>query len=247
MIYCTGCGTEVSGVTYIKDGQKIMCEVCFYETLDWEAFNNELDKVFHGTIELLLATLDARDNETSDHSQRVAKYTVLMAEKLGLSKSECSSIYRGALLHDIGKIGISDQILLKPGKLTPEERKEIERHPIIGYEILKKIDYLSDVAEMVLCHHEKFDGSGYPNGLKGDSIPIGARLFIIADTIDAMTHNRYYRDGTTFQQAKEEILFYSGIHFDPMAVSVFKECSKDIEEFLNIQFANNKNKPPNFN
>lgn len=242
MTHCTTCGIEVIGMTYVKDGHKVMCEGCFMETLDWQAFNYELDKIFHSTIELLLATLDARDNETSDHSQRVAKYTVLMAEKLGLSKTECSSIYRGALLHDIGKIGIPDHILLKPGILTPEERKEIQKHPVIGYQILKKIDYLSDVSEMVLCHHEKFDGSGYPNNLKGDDIPIGARLFVIADTIDAMTHNRYYRPGVSFQDAKEEIISYSGIHYDPLAVSLFEKCSKDIEDFLHVQFSTNKSK-----
>ena len=135
-----------------------------------------------------MQALDAREHETSDHSQRVVRYTLAIADRLSVPAADQPDIARGALLHDIGKIGVPDAILLKPGALTSEEWDEMHRHPQIGWTILKSITFLRVPAEIVLTHQERFDGSGYPRGLKGDAIPLGSRIFAIADTLDAREH-----------------------------------------------------------
>lgn len=180
-----------------------------------------VEGAYNNTLLALVAALDAREHETSDHSQRVVRYTVATAERLGISGPELDDIARGALLHDIGKIGVPDSILLKPGKLTPDEWVEMRKHPQIGFDILKAIPFLNVPAEIVLSHQERFDGNGYPRGLKGEAIHIGARIFAIADTLDAMTCDRPYRKGTTYAAAREEILRCSGTQFDPRCVEAF--------------------------
>src|SRR5205814_1731753 len=137
--------------------------------------------------------LDAREHETSDHSQRVVRYTVAIARRMSIPEDQIEHIGRGALLHDIGKIGVPDSILLKPGPLTNAEWTEMRKHPEVGYRILESIDFLRPAAEIVLAHQERWDGNGYPRGLTGESLPLGARIFMIADTLDAMTSDRPYR------------------------------------------------------
>lgn len=173
------------------------------------------------TLDALVAALDAREHETSDHSQRVVRYTRAIAEQMGIEEPELGVLCRGALLHDIGKIGVPDAILLKPGPLTTAEWEEMRRHPEIGFQILRGIEFLEEPSQIVLAHQERFDGKGYPRGLKGDEIPLGARIFAIADTLDAMTSDRPYRKGTSWASARAEILRCSGTQFDPAAVRAF--------------------------
>ena len=181
---------------------------------------------YSSTLAALVAALDAREHETSDHSQRVVRCTVAMAERMGISGEELEDIGRGALLHDIGKIGVPDGILLKPGPLTPQEWAEMRRHPEIGWQILQSISFLQVPAEIVLSHQERFDGLGYPRGLKGEQIHIGARIFAISDTLDAMTSDRPYRKASSFASAQAEIKRCSGTQFDPRAVEAFVTFSE---------------------
>ena len=180
-----------------------------------------LEATYSQTLWSLVAALDAREHETGDHSQRVVRYSLAVARKLGLPAHELPDLGRGALLHDIGKIGVPDAILLKPAKLTPEEWIEMRKHPQIGFDILKSIEFLGTSAEMVLCHQERFDGRGYPRGLAGEDIPIFARIFAIADTFDAMTTNRPYRRALPVETAKAEIRKYAGTQFDPRCAEAF--------------------------
>lgn len=186
-----------------------------------EELFNRLKSSYQTTLEALATAVDTRDTETLGHSLRVASYTVAVARRMGVTEPELTDLYRGALLHDVGKIGIPDSILRKPGKLTPEEWVEMRKHPEIGYRILQGIDFLEASRELVLSHQETYDGSGYPRGLKGKEIPLGARIFAVVDTLDAITSDRPYRKALTHQAAREEILKYSGTQFDPDVVKTF--------------------------
>jgi response regulator RpfG family c-di-GMP phosphodiesterase len=191
----------------------------------------DLEANYGTTLWALVAALDAREHEVSNHSQRVVRYTLAIAKRLGLPEQDLPDIGRGALLHDIGKIGIPDAILLKPGKLTEEEWVEMRRHPVIGFEILKAIPFLGIPAEIVLSHQERYDGRGYPRGQAGEAISLGARIFAIADTFDAMTSDRPYRKRTTSDAARAEIAKYSGSQFDPRCAEAFLSISPaDLDE-----------------
>ena len=183
-------------------------------------------ETYQNTLLALVAALDAREHETSDHSQRVVKYTTAIAERLGISGPDLEEIGRGALLHDIGKIGVPDAVLLKPGKLTDQEWLEMRKHPDIGHQMINNIPFLSTPAQVVLSHQEKWDGSGYPRRLGGTDIPIGARIFSVADTLDAMTSDRPYRMGTSFSNAIREINRCSGSQFDPEVVKAFMDLGE---------------------
>jgi len=182
---------------------------------------DRLKSSYQTTLEALATALDTRDTETLGHSLRVASYTVAVARRMGVAEPELTDIYRGALLHDVGKIGVPDAILRKSGKLTPEEWVEMRKHPEIGYRILQGINFLDAAREVVLSHQEAYNGSGYPRGLKGKEIPLGARIFAVVDTLDAMTSDRPYRKALTQQAARDEILKYSGAQFDPDVVQAF--------------------------
>lgn len=183
----------------------------------------ELHASYDATLEALTMALDLRDRETEGHSRRVVEYTARLAQQIGLDKNTVEDIKRGALIHDVGKIGVPDAVLHKPGPLDPEERKIIERHPQAGYEMLLGIPYLSEEIKIVLAHQEKWDGTGYPLGLKGEAIPLGARLFMIADTFDALTSDRPYRKGKPYEVARQIISEEAGRQFDPLAVKAFLE------------------------
>src|SRR3954452_16331426 len=180
-----------------------------------------LEKSYDITLEALGNALDLKDAETEGHSKRVTAYTIAIARAMGLSSDQIRIIARGAFLHDIGKMAIPDQILKKPGKLDPEETAIMREHCYRGYQIVRRIPFLSEAAEIVYAHQEKFDGTGYPRGLKGEEIPLGARIFSIADTLDAMTSDRPYRPAQTFAAARAEITKFGGTQFDPKVVEVF--------------------------
>ncbi len=198
-----------------------------------EERTRELSLSYRTTLEALATALDTRDSETMGHSLRVAAYTVEIARRMAVVEPELTDIYRGALLHDVGKIGIPDAILRKPGKLTPEEWIEMRRHPEIGYRILQGINFLEGARQIVLSHQERYDGTGYPRALKGKAIPLGARIFSVVDTLDAMTSDRCYRKALDYKDAREEILKYRGTQFDPDVVDVFLTISR--EEWQSIQ------------
>jgi HD-GYP domain-containing protein (c-di-GMP phosphodiesterase class II) len=193
----------------------------------------ELQNSYDLTLDALSAALDLRDRETEGHSRRVVEYTARLAEQIGLDKAAIKNIRRGALIHDIGKIGVPDAILLKPGSLDEEEIKVIKRHPQLGYNMLVGIPYLREEIQIVICHQEKWDGTGYPFGLRGEEIAIGARLFAIADTFDALTSDRPYRKGQSYEASRILIEAESGKQFDPQAVAAFLAVPP--EEWLQIR------------
>ena len=165
--------------------------------------------------------LDLRDHETEGHSQRVTEMTLRLAEEMGISQADLVHIRRGALLHDIGKLGVPDHILLKPGKLTDEEWVVMHQHPTLAYEMLLPIQYLRPALEIPYCHHEKWDGTGYPRGLRGNDIPLAARIFAVVDVWDALRSDRPYRAGWSAEKIREYILEQTGKHFDPQVVKTF--------------------------
>ena len=165
--------------------------------------------------------IDLRDNETVGHSQRVCNYSIEIARAMGWSEIQLRSLARGAHLHDIGKLGIPDGILLKPGPLSPDEWKLMQRHVQIGFDLVKDIPFLADAAEIVLTHHERYDGGGYPRGLTGVEILISSRIFAVADSFDAITSDRPYRRASSFRSGIEIIRQCSGTQFDPQAVTAF--------------------------
>jgi putative nucleotidyltransferase with HDIG domain len=199
-----------------------------------QALSN-LEKSYDYTLEALGDALDMKDAETEGHSRRVTAYTIAIARAMGIPKEQIAVIARGAFLHDIGKMAIPDQILRKPGPLTPDEVTVMKEHSFRGYNMLKRIPFLQEAAEIVYSHQEKFDGSGYPRGLKGQEIPLGARIFSIADTLDAIRSDRPYRPARPLSVAKEEIKAWSGRQFDPEIVDVFLAMPDKIWEDLREQ------------
>jgi putative nucleotidyltransferase with HDIG domain len=169
----------------------------------------------------LIAALDFRDTETQWHSRRVSLYARRLAQQIGIDGADVTIIERGALLHDIGKIGVQDSVLRKPGPLSPEEWKEMKRHPELGWALLNRVDYLRPASAIVLQHHERWDGAGYPAGLKASDTVIGARIFQVVDTIDAITTDRPYRRARDFAAARAEVVRCQGTQFDPMVVEAF--------------------------
>ena len=180
-----------------------------------------IQKVYLSTIEVLATAIDAKDPYTQGHSRRVTQYSVAIAEELNLSPKEVESIRYAGLLHDVGKIGIKDSIIRKPGRLTDEEYAIIKKHPAIGAKILRPVDFLADKIPGVLHHHEYYDGRGYPEHLTGENIPLAGRIICVADAFDAMTTNRPYRKGLTVKTAVGELQKFSGKQFDPVCVEAF--------------------------
>jgi putative nucleotidyltransferase with HDIG domain len=192
----------------------------------------DLERSYDITLEALGDALDLKDAETEGHSKRVTAFTIAVARAMGLSGEKIRVIARGAFLHDIGKMAIPDAILRKPGALTEGETEIMREHCFRGYQMLKKIPFLSEAAEIVYSHQERFDGTGYPRGLSGQDIPMGSRIFSIADTLDAITSDRPYRAAQSIQVAREEVERFSGRQFDPAVVRVFMEMPDTIWEDL---------------
>lgn len=215
---CIHCGAPIRhGQPFLREDGRYCCEACF------------LVRVEHGggrtaqalLAEALAAALDLREHETGLHSKRVGCHTLVLARRYSAEVDFLQQVYWGALLHDIGKIGVPDAILLKHGALDPEEWVLMRTHPGKGYAILAPVPGMHAAAEIVRAHEERYDGSGYPRGLRGDEIPFGARLFAIIDTLDAITSDRPYRPAQDFDHAAEEIRRASGTQFDPLAVEFF--------------------------
>jgi len=188
-----------------------------------ERSNQELHRAYDRTIEGWASALDLKDEETAGHSKRVTDMTVRLSRRLNVASDELVHIQRGALLHDIGKMGIPDQILLKRGPLTAEEFDFMRKHPVFAYELLSPIEFLRPALDIPYCHHEKWDGSGYPRGLKGEQIPLAARIFAVVDVFDALTSERPYREAWPINRAAQFIRDGSGTHFDPTVVEAFFE------------------------
>ncbi|MGB2624426.1 MAG: HD domain-containing phosphohydrolase [Candidatus Acidiferrum sp.] len=179
------------------------------------------ERSYEETLQALGAAIDLRDNETAGHSQRVCRYALEIARAMGWTEEKLGSLAKGAYLHDIGKLGIPDGILLKPGPLTAAERALMQRHVQIGFGLIKDIAFLSDAAEIVLTHHERYNGEGYPRGLRGDEILPSSRIFAVADSFDAITSDRPYRRASPFEAGLQIIRECSGAEFDPQVVSAF--------------------------
>lgn len=203
------------------------------KTAELQQALTDVERAYNNTLLALVAALDAREHETSDHSQRVVRYTLAIAMKMGISGAPLDDIGRGALMHDIGKIGVPDSILLKPGPLTPTEWEEMRRHPEIGFNIIKGIPFLCVPADIVLSHQERVDGKGYPRKLSGEAIPVGARIFAVADTLDAITSDRPYRKSQSFEAARKEIERCSGSQFDKDVVEAF--LSITVEQLTDLR------------
>jgi putative nucleotidyltransferase with HDIG domain len=190
---------------------------------DLQAKNRELEEAYQATLEGWVSALDMRDKETEGHTQRVTVLTQRLAKRMGVSDQDLMHITRGALLHDIGKMAIPDSVLLKPGALTEEERELIKRHPQYAYDMLKRIEFLLPAIDIPYCHHEKWDGTGYPRGLRGEEIPFAARIFPVIDVWDALTSDRPYRKGLPHDEVRARIRADAGKHFDPQVVEAFMQ------------------------
>ncbi len=197
----------------------------------------DLERSYDITLEALGNALDLKDAETEGHSKRVTAFTMAIARAMELSDERRKIIGRGAFLHDIGKMAIPDAILRKPGRLTPEEQAVMREHCLLGYQMLRKIPFLYEAAEIVYSHQERYDGSGYPRGLHGDQIPLGARIFAVADTFDAITSDRPYRAAQSIPSARREIQKYEGTQFDPAIVKVFLSIAEDFWQQLRDQIS----------
>ena len=181
----------------------------------------DLERSYDITLEALGDALDLKDAETEGHSKRVTAFTIAVARAMDLPQERVRVIARGAFLHDVGKMAIPDAILRKPGRLSAEEQAIMREHAWLGYQMLRKIPFLQEAADIVYSHQERYDGSGYPRGLRGDQIPLGARIFAVADTFDAMTSDRPYRAAQSISSGRREIERHSGEQFDPEVVKVF--------------------------
>ena len=189
----------------------------------------ELAAAYEATLEGWVRALDLRDRETEGHSRRVTDLTVRLARLMGVSEADCVHLRRGALLHDIGKMGIPDSILLKPSPLSPQEWDIMRRHPAYARELLAPVEYLRPALDIPYCHHEKWDGTGYPRGLKGEEIPLAARMFAAVDIWDAVRSDRPYRPAWPDQQAREHLASLTGAHLDPKVATVFLELLASLE------------------
>lgn len=215
---------KADGTMFSKTDVDTMQDVAGIASMALEGYNTEnyLMLSYKHTVSALVSLADAKETSGGGHSRRLVEYALMGARELGLSKVKQQSIEYAALLHDIGKLSISDEILNKTGTLTDQEWALIRRHTIVGYEILKDIPFLKEAATLILYHHERYDGGGYPHGLHGTSIPIGARLIAVVDAFDNMTSNHPYRQAMSQQEAFAELYKHSGDQFCPIAVKAFR-------------------------
>jgi putative nucleotidyltransferase with HDIG domain len=210
-------------------------ELVEQRTVELDRALNSLEGAYRSTLKALTAALETRDSETHGHSERVVSYSLRLGREYGLSSEEMKSLEFGSLLHDIGKIGVPDSILRKPAKLTEEEWVRMREHPLHGQQILRGIEFLQGAARVVAQHHEKWDGTGYPLGLRKEEIDICARIFSVADAFDAITSDRVYRRGKPYEAASQELDDWAGRQFDPKVVEAFHRVPKEDWEVLHRQ------------
>lgn len=230
-LLCASCGTALSPGSSASMNAPGLCERCFLDQTHPGAAHTEAFAAA-AFVEALAEALDLREHETGLHSRRVACHTQVLARQFTDAPSTLRQIYWGALLHDIGKIGVPDRILLKAGPLDADEWAVMRRHPEDGFHIVSHLPDMALAAQVVLCHEERFDGSGYPRALAGDAIPLGARLFAVIDTLDAITSDRPYRRGMAFDAAEAEICSMRGSQFDPIAVDAFLKAQAELRQMV---------------
>jgi putative nucleotidyltransferase with HDIG domain len=210
-------------------------ELVEQRTVELDKALNSLEGAYRSTLKALTAALETRDSETHGHSERVVSYSLRLGREYGLNGEQMKSLEFGSLLHDIGKIGVPDSILRKPAKLTEEEWVRMREHPLHGQQILRGIEFLQGAARVVAQHHEKWDGTGYPLGLRAEEIDICARIFAVADAFDAITSDRVYRRGKSYEAASQELDDWAGRQFDPKVVDAFHRVPKEDWEELHRQ------------
>ena len=241
----SGIKNELSKRQLMRKNENYLKRLNTYRSDQQEYLRNTLDleEAYDSTLENLMMALDLRDVETFGHSRSVAKYTTVLAKALGIDDKEMlDSIKKGALLHDVGKIAIPDAILKKNGPLSDMEWEKIKLHPSLGYGLIKEVKLVREIGNIILCHHERFDGSGYPKKLKNGAIPREARIFALADALDAITSHRPYRKRQSFAMARQEIEENSGTQFDPEIVEAF--CSIELDTWEKIRYETTKILPP---
>jgi putative nucleotidyltransferase with HDIG domain len=207
-------------------------ELVEQRTAELDRALNSLEGAYRSTLKALTAALETRDSETHGHSERVVSYSLRLGREYGLNSEQMKSLEFGSLLHDIGKIGVPDSILRKPAKLTEEEWVRMREHPVHGQQILRGIEFLQGAARVVAQHHEQWDGTGYPLGLRSEDIDINARIFAVADAFDAITSDRVYRRGKSYEAAAQELDDWAGRQFDPKVVEAFHRVPKEDWEEL---------------
>jgi len=242
----------------VKPFLPLQLEVCVDKALEKrellienQRYQNQLEKVveekthklqfalskvqgtFNATVEAMVSAIEARDCETQNHCRRAREYSMLLGRQLGLDAKGLRDLAWGALLHDVGKIGVPDHILLKKGPLSPQEWDLMRKHPMIGYRLVAPIGFLKGAASIVLHHHEKWDGTGYPYGKQGEEIPFAARIFMVADAFETITSKRSYKEALSFEVALTELEDSAGNHFDPLVVEAFRRI--DREEWTKIR------------
>lgn len=185
-----------------------------------ESARRQIESHYAATVKSLLSTIDARDQYCRGHSERVSRFSAFLAEKVGLPPEKILALEQAALIHDIGNIGIDEDVLRKPGTLTRDEFSEIRKHPAIGLQIIASVEFLQEMSPVVLHHHERFDGSGFPDRLKGDQIPLSARIVAVADAVDAMMTDRPYRKALSLDAVREELSMQAGRQFDPDIINL---------------------------
>ncbi len=232
-LVCAHCGTKIEGAAFIeKEGGVYIGEECYFRDTYLDGIVDRIEATYLATIEAFVSAIDAREHETGNHSLRVSRFAVILGNAYGMRDRPLIELYCGALLHDIGKIGVPDAVLLKKGPLTAQEEKIMHEHPETGFRIIGHIGYLKNASEIIHAHHEHFDGSGYPRGLKGDDIPSGARVFSVADALDALTAARPYRKALRFEDAVAEIEKESGRVFDPAVINVLGFARDELRGFV---------------
>ena len=236
VVVCHLCGCSAPNSGYTNDGYAYCSENCYLKEKEFHLLEFEINNAYLAFAEALAKTLDIREHETGSHSKRVACHTIALAKKFTDDKEILNQVYWGALLHDIGKIGISDAVLLKEGPLTESEWVEMRSHSELGYSILSAIPSMRLAADIVLSHEERYDGTGYPHGIAGTDIPWGARIIAVIDTLDAMTSDRPYRKGASFDNSKSEIISMAGVQFDPEVVDIFIAEESVMREMVDSKY-----------
>jgi response regulator RpfG family c-di-GMP phosphodiesterase len=230
---CPHCGSPIEAERYVlrRDGT-CRCEHCYFADTYLDGVVHRMETAYLVTLEAFVTAIDAREHEVGSHSLRVTEFSLVIGHAHGIKGRDLVDLYCGSLLHDIGKIGIPDAVLLKAGPLDPAEEAIMHRHPEIGHRIIGRIGYFSRAAAIIRTHHEHFDGSGYPRGFKGEEIPLGARVFAVADALDALTVTRPYHRAVGFEEATDRIASESGRLYDPTVVESFLRAAQELKDYV---------------